>query len=61
MLGRSYKENERLISGEGETEKKNRKRKKQTYGLRERPANLWVTKVKALFVGHPVTVNDHGN
>ena len=38
MVGPSYKENERLISGVGEREEKSKK-KKQTQSLQERPAS----------------------
>ena len=47
----SYKENERLISGEGEKEEK--KRRKSRWEI---PADLLVTKAKALLLSQSITV-----
>ena len=54
MIGTSNKENERLISGEGEWEKKNYKQK-QTKSLEQWSADLWVTQDEALIAGYSVT------
>ena len=52
MVSPCYKEN--FWKGERE-EKNNKKKKKQTEGLPERLADLWVNQDKALVVSQPVT------
>ena len=43
MVGLSFKENERLISGEGVKEEKNNKTKKQTVSLQKQLGDYEVT------------------
>ena len=58
MVGLTYKENKRLISGERAEERKREEKviiRKNRYSLRERSGDHWVIQAKALVVRYPVT------